>query len=192
MFCYNAVSFVKLCRPIGRRNGVLYESKTYDVSGNVHDHCPDDFVVEAMLPPLAPIPGIKLGLANVVTLWLLYYATWKDALCVLLMRILIASMVTGQMVSFSYSLCGGLFCFVAMALLFRLLGKKHIPFISVIGALFHNLGQICIAMVILRSASILVYLPMLTISGILTGAFTGLCAWFASRRLRKDQVWFIR
>jgi heptaprenyl diphosphate synthase len=62
----------------------------------------------------------------------------------------------------------------------------------VIGALFHNLGQICIAMVILRSASILVYLPMLTISGILTGAFTGLCAWFASRRLRKDQVWFIR
>ena len=45
------------------------------------------FVVEAMLPPLAPIPGIKLGLANVVTLWLLYYATWKDALCVLLMRI---------------------------------------------------------------------------------------------------------
>ena len=96
------------------------------------------FVVEAMLPPLAPIPGIKLGLANVVTLWLLYYATWKDALCVLLMRILIASMVTGQMVSFSYSLCGGLFCFVAMALLFRLLGKKHIPFISVIGALFHG------------------------------------------------------
>ena len=176
MFCYNAVSFVKLCRPIGRRNGVLYESKTYDVSGNVHDHCPDDFC----------------GGGNVVTLWLLYYATWKDALCVLLMRILIASMVTGQMVSFSYSLCGGLFCFVAMALLFRLLGKKHIPFISVIGALFHNLGQICIAMVILRSASILVYLPMLTISGILTGAFTGLCAWFASRRLRKDQVWFIR
>ena len=158
------------------------------------------FVVEAMLPPLAPIPGIKLGLANVITLIVLvvyrprdaFAVLVMDALCVLLMRILIASMVTGQMVSFSYSLCGGLFCFVAMALLFRLLGKKHIPFISVIGALFHNLGQICIAMVILRSASILVYLPMLTISGILTGAFTGLCAWFASRRLRKDQVWFIR
>ena len=75
------------------------------------------FVVEAQIPVPVPIPGIKLGLANVVTLWLLYYATWKDALCVLLMRILIASMVTGQMVSFSYSLCGGLFCFVAMALL---------------------------------------------------------------------------
>ena len=79
----------------GDGNGVSYESKTYDVSGNVHDHCPDDFVVEAMLPPPL-IPGIKLGLANVVTLWLLYYATWKDALCVLLMRILIASMVTGD------------------------------------------------------------------------------------------------
>ena len=150
------------------------------------------FVVEAMLPPLAPIPGIKLGLANVVTLWLLYYAGWKDALCVLLMRITIASMVTGQMVSFSYSLCGGLFCFAAMALLFRLLGKKQMVFISIIGAMFHNLGQICIAIVILRSASILVYLPILTISGILTGAFTGLCSCFASRRLRKDQVWYCR
>lgn len=150
------------------------------------------FVVEAMLPPLAPIPGIKLGLANVVTLWLLYYAGWRDALCVLLMRITIASMLTGQMVSFSYSLCGGLFCFAAMALLFWLPGKKQMVVISIIGAMFHNLGQICIAMVILRSASILVYLPVLTISGILTGAFTGLCSWFASRRLRKDQVWYCR
>ena len=108
------------------------------------------------------------------------------------MRITIASMLTGQMVSFSYSLCGGLFCFAAMALLFWLPGKKQMVVISIIGAMFHNLGQICIAMVILRSASILVYLPVLTISGILTGAFTGLCSWFASRKLRKDQVWYCR
>ena len=65
------------------------------------------FVVEAMLPPLAPIPGIKLGLANVVTLWLLYYATWKDALCVLLMRILIASTSFSRSMStgITFSLC---------------------------------------------------------------------------------------
>ncbi|MGN0277515.1 MAG: Gx transporter family protein [Hominisplanchenecus sp.] len=148
------------------------------------------FVVESMIPPLAPIPGIKLGLANVVTLWLLYYTSWKDAGIVLLMRILIASMVTGQMVSFCYSLCGGLCCFAAMSLLFRVLGKQYMVFISIIGALFHNLGQILIAVLILQSLSILTYLPFLIISAILTGTFTGFAAWFASRRLRRDQVWF--
>lgn len=148
------------------------------------------FTVESMLPPLVPIPGVKLGLANVITLWLLYYAGWKDALCALLMRILIASMVTGQAVSFSYSLAGGLLCFLAMALLFHILGKKYLIFISITGALFHNLGQIAVAALILQSLSVVSYLPILTISGILSGAFTGFCTWFASRRVRKDQVWF--
>lgn len=149
------------------------------------------FAIESILPPLAPIPGIKLGLANIVTLWLLYYTDWKDALIALFMRILIGSIVTGQMVSFCYSLCGGMFCFAAMSVLFRILGKKYMVFISIIGALFHNLGQILIAVLVLQSPSILTYLPFLAISGILTGSFTGFAAWFASRRLRRDQVWYM-
>lgn len=147
------------------------------------------FVVESAIPPLAPIPGIKLGLANVITLWLLIYATWRDALTALLMRILIASMVTGQLVSFSYSLFGGLLCFLAMALLYRLLGRRYIVFISIMGALFHNVGQIGIAMVLLDSLSAAAYLPVLLISGVITGTFTGLCAYFASRRLPRHMVW---
>lgn len=147
------------------------------------------FVVESAIPPLAPIPGIKLGLANVITLWLLIYATWRDAVTALLMRILIASMVTGQLVSFSYSLCGGLLCFLAMALLHRLLGHRYIVFISIMGALFHNVGQIGIAMVLLDSLSAAAYLPVLLISGVITGTFTGLCAYFASRRLPRHMVW---
>ena len=121
------------------------------------------FVVESAIPPLAPIPGIKLGLANVITLWLLIYATWRDALTALLMRIFIASMVTGQLVSFFYSLCGGLLCFLAMALLYWLLGRRYIVFVSIIGALFHNVGQIGIAMVLLDSLSAAAYLPVLLI-----------------------------
>ena len=144
------------------------------------------FVVESAIPPLAPIPGIKLGLANVITLWLLIYATWRDALTALLMRIFIASMVTGQLV---YSLCGGLLCFLAMALLYRLLGRRYIVFVSIIGALFHNVGQIGIAMVLLDSLSAAAYLPVLLISGVITGTFTGLCAYFASRRLPRHVVW---
>ncbi|MEE0420366.1 MAG: Gx transporter family protein [Lachnospiraceae bacterium] len=147
------------------------------------------FVVESAIPPLAPIPGIKLGLANVITLWLLIYATWRDALTALLMRIFIASMVTGQLVSFFYSLCGGLLCFLAMALLYRLLGRRYIVFVSIIGALFHNVGQIGIAMVLLDSLSAAAYLPVLLISGVITGTFTGLCAYFASRRLPRHVVW---
>lgn len=149
------------------------------------------FTAESMLPPLAPIPGIKLGLANVITLWLLYYAGWKDALITLLMRIVIASILTGQMVSFAYSLAGGISCFLVMALLFRFFSRKYIVFISIIGAFFHNLGQIAIAVVILQSFSVLAYLPVLTISGVLSGTFTGLCTFFASRRLRREQVWYI-
>lgn len=147
------------------------------------------FVVESAIPPLAPIPGIKLGLANVITLWLLIYATWRDALTALLMRIFIASMVTGQLVSFFYSLCGGLLCFLAMALLYWLLGRRYIVFVSIICALFHNVGQIGIAMVLLDSLSAAAYLPVLLISGVITGTFTGLCAYFASRRLPRHVVW---
>ncbi|NBH97728.1 Gx transporter family protein [Hominisplanchenecus murintestinalis] len=147
------------------------------------------FTIESLLPGLAPVSGIKLGLSNIVTLWLLLYASQKDAFLCLVMRILTASLIAGQMVSFAYSLCGGVFCFCTMAVLFRIFGKKYIVFISVIGAVFHNLGQILIAVIVLQSFSILSYLPLLTISGIAAGTFTGLCTHYAAKRLTKDQVW---
>ena len=147
------------------------------------------FTIESLRPGLAPVSGIKLGLSNIVTLWLLLYASQKDAFLCLVMRILTASLIAGQMVSFAYSLCGGVFCFCTMAVLFRIFGKKYIVFISVIGAVFHNLGQILIAVIVLQSFSILSYLPLLTISGIAAGTFTGLCTHYAAKRLTKDQVW---
>ncbi len=143
------------------------------------------FVIESMLPLLAPIPGIKLGLANVITLVLLLCFKEKDALAVLLVRIILASICAGQMMSFAYSLCGGILCFIIMSLLNRLLMKKFIFITSVFGALAHNAGQILVAIVMTGSLSIILYLPTLIISGILTGLFTGLCAWFAAPRLRQ-------
>lgn len=141
------------------------------------------FVIESMLPPLAPIPGIKLGLANVVTLILLICFNEKDALLVLFVRILLGSICAGQLMSFLYSLCGGLLCFLTMALINRLLKKQFIFITSVFGALAHNVGQIAVAIVLTSSLSILVYLPILLISAVLTGLFTGFCAWFAATRL---------
>lgn len=146
------------------------------------------FTIESMIPPLVPIHGVKLGLANVITLWLLMYFNWKDALLVLLMRILIASMVAGQMLSFTYSLSGGLLCLIVMGLLYQLLGKKAIIFVSIIGAIFHNIGQVLMALVVLQSQAPLAYLPILLISAIITGTFTGLCAHFASKHIPKNMI----
>ncbi len=147
------------------------------------------FVVESAIPPLAPIPGIKLGLANVITLWLLIYATWRDALTALLMRIFIASMVTGQLVSFFLQPLRRPALLSGHGPLYRLLGRRYIVFVSIIGALFHNVGQIELPWCFLDSLSAAAYLPVLLISGVITGTFTGLCAYFASRRLPRHVVW---
>lgn len=143
------------------------------------------FVIESMLPPLAPIPGIKLGLSNVITLVLLLCFNEKDAFTVLIVRIILASIFAGQMMSFTYSLCGGILCFLVMSIINRLLRKQFVFITSVFGALAHNVGQILVAIVMTGSLSILLYLPTLLISGVLTGLFTGFCAWFAAPKLKQ-------
>lgn len=147
------------------------------------------FTAESFLPPLVPLPGVKLGLSNIVTLWLLMHTKARDALWVLLARIVLSSFFAGQMISLLYSLTGGIFCFAAMALLFRILGSKYIVFISIFGALFHNLGQIIIAICITQLPSMAAYLPVLAISGVATGAFTGLCAFYLKRHLPPKIAW---
>lgn len=147
------------------------------------------FTAESFIPPLAPLPGIKLGLSNIVTLWLLMHTNAKDALIVLFTRILLSSFFAGQMISLMYSLAGGFFCFLAMSLLFRILGNQYVVFISIFGALFHNLGQIAIAILITQLPSMLAYLPALAISGIVTGTFTGLCAFYLNRHMPPRIAW---
>ncbi|MBE5882863.1 MAG: Gx transporter family protein [Lachnospiraceae bacterium] len=141
------------------------------------------FTVESAIPPLVPIPGIKLGLANIVTLVILHNYSAKDALLVLLMRILLSSFFFGQAMSLLYSLAGGLLCLVAMVLVHRLLQGHILYLISMVGAIFHNLGQLTVAYFITSVPGVLVYLPFLLISGILTGLFTGLCAHFIQKYL---------
>ncbi len=147
------------------------------------------FTAESFLPPPAPLPGVKLGLSNIVTLWLLMHTKAADALWVLLARILLASFFAGQMLSLLYSLAGGLLCFAVMAVLFRLLGGKYIVFVSIFGALAHNLGQIAVAVFVTRLPSMLAYLPVLAISGVITGTFTGLCAFYLKRHLPPKTAW---
>ena len=139
------------------------------------------FIIELAFPTLVPIPGIKLGLANVVTLYVISNHTIKDAFLVLVMRIILATLLTGQAVSFLYSITGGILCFVVMAFVHKLVGRQYLYLTSIMGAIAHNIGQIGVAFFIMRLSGILLYAPYLIISGIVTGLFTGLVCWFTNQ-----------
>ncbi len=139
------------------------------------------YMVEAQFPT-APIGGIKLGLANVVTLAAMLFADRLCAGIMLLLRIILASAFYGTLVSFAFSVTGGLFAYLAMCLLINRLDKKQIWAVSVTGGIFHNIGQISVACFITGQGVAAALLPYLIISGIATGLFTGLLAqrlWFS-------------
>lgn len=141
------------------------------------------FAAESALPPLIPIPGIKLGLANIITLVLLRRYTLRETALVLTARILLSTFLFGQLISLFYSLAGGVFSLTAMYLTNRSLHKR-LPFLTgAMGGLFHNAGQLLAARILMRSAAVWAYLPFLVLGGILTGVFTGLCAHYADRLL---------
>lgn len=139
--------------------------------------------VESITPPIVPLPGVKLGLANVATVLVMAALGKRAALLVSIVRIALTSMLFGSPVSAFYSLFGALISFAVMALLF------HIPAFSLIGVsvgggVFHNVGQIIAASIILGGGEVFAYLPPLIISGILAGAFVGMVSAFVLLRLR--------
>lgn len=143
------------------------------------------YAIESAIPPLVPIPGIKLGLANIITLILLQYFSAKEAVLVLIARILLSALLFGQALSLIYSLAGGLFSLFTMALIRKLLQKKMTCLIGAVGGLTHNLGQLLVAFAVTATVGVFAYLPFLILSGILTGLFTGLCAGFTGKYLNR-------
>ncbi len=143
------------------------------------------FAIENAIPPLVPIPGVKLGLANIITLILLLFFSWKEALLVLTSRILLSFLLFGQAVSVMYSLAGGLFSLFIMVLVRKMLHGEKIFLTSAMGGLAHNTAQLSVAYLLTSTPGIVAYLPFLTLAGILTGLFTGLCAGFLARYLRR-------
>jgi len=141
------------------------------------------FVIESAIPPLVPIPGIKPGLANIITLILILNRMPKEAGIVLFMRITLAGIFAGQMMSFIFSLCGGILSLLAMTFVHRFAGNGRIWFTSVIGAICHNAGQMIAAVLTMQTLNVLYYMPFLLVSGIITGLFTGLCAWFFHKHI---------
>ena len=132
------------------------------------------FIVELQIPPIVPIPGVKIGLANIVTLFALGLFSPYEAFLILIVRIILGSIFSGQVMSLTYSLAGGMFCFITMSILFKF--KKIMPVwvISVFGAIAHNIGQITAAIIITSTYQVIYYLPVLIISAIVSGTFTGI------------------
>ena len=139
------------------------------------------FVIEAQFP-VAPIGGIKLGLANVVTLITMLFVGRIESGFVLLMRIILATAFYGTFVSFVFSVTGGILAWLAMCFFVYKLDKNQIWVVSVFGGVFHNLGQLTAAVFITGTSYVFSIFPYLIISGILTGFFTGIVAqkiWFS-------------
>lgn len=141
------------------------------------------YFLESLLPSPVPIPGIKLGLANIITLVVLKRFGAGEALPVLLCRILLSCFFFSQAIGLAYSLTGGLLCLLTMAVLNRLMQGRFLCLTSIFGAIAHNLGQIAVAYALTSVPGVLSYLPFLMLSAAVTGLFTGLCAHFALKHL---------
>ena len=134
-------------------------------------------VLESFIPSIG-IPGIKLGLANIVVLVTLYELGIWEAVLVNAFRVLIASMVRGTFMSMGFfmSLTGAFLSLGVMIIFYLLIKKFSIIGVSVIGAIFHVIGQIVIAMIYLGSAYVIFYLPIIAVSAIITGIIVGITA----------------
>lgn len=146
--------------------------------------------LETLLPPIAPIPGVRVGLGNIVTLFLLYIGgSWKpsDALIVSVLRCFLAALLTGSLMNAAYGITGGLLALGAMLVTKRLLPKeareKYLPFTGIAGAVFHIIGQLLTAAVFYGTLSVLAYLPILISSAVIGGAFTGLCTMLMLKKM---------
>ena len=131
------------------------------------------FLIEAQIPLPFAIPGVKLGIANVITLYAIWTLGWKEAGAILIIRIFLGNVIAGNVMAMAYSLAGGLLCWVIMSLLKPIMKRSQIWIMSTLGAIGHNAGQLAVAIAISGTAAMAWYAPVLLVAGVITGAFTG-------------------
>jgi heptaprenyl diphosphate synthase len=148
-------------------------------------------IVESLLPinALIPIYGVKLGLANIITVIVIIFFGYKDALLVVIIRCVLASAFGGGFSVFLFSVTGGILSTIIMAILYKRASKIFsLTGVSIAGAIMHNIGQIFIACFVMKTLSVLTYLPVLLISGIIMGCFIGLCSKYLADALKKTNI----
>lgn len=138
--------------------------------------------VESLIPVLFFVPGMKLGLANLAIVLALYFFGPKDAAVVQIVRITVVGFLFGNLFSIAFSLAGGLLS-LGMMCLARRYGGFSVYGVSVAGGVAHNIGQITVAAILVENVKIIYYLPVLLISGLVTGLLIGFLSDEMQRRL---------
>ena len=140
------------------------------------------FMIEAQIPPVVPLPGVKLGLANIITVFAVFALGPKDAASILFCRIFLGAVFAGNFSTIFYSAAGGTLAILVTILLRKALTRKQLWVAGSIGAVAHSVGQVGMSILITGTPGIIVYLPPLAAISIVTGCFTGLCGQFLVNR----------
>lgn len=138
--------------------------------------------VETLIPISFGIPGVKLGLANLIIVIALYKIPLREVYVLSVVRVLLSGVLFGNYFSIVYSLAGGMFSLTAMALL-KKTGGFSIMGISIVGGVCHNIGQLVVAMAVVETLAISYYMPVLLTAGLITGFLIGVIANQALKRL---------
>ena len=139
--------------------------------------------IESLIPPLSAVPGVKIGLSNIATVFALYALGAPSAVCVSLVRVCLSSLLFGNSLGFIYSLSGALLALLSMIILRRVSLFSTVG-VSVAGGVFHNAGQVIAAAVVMRTDAILYYLAPLAVSGTLAGIAVGIAGGVLCAKLR--------
>ena len=140
------------------------------------------FMVDAQIPALVPVPGVKMGLANIVTVFAVFALGAKEGAAVLFVRIFLGAVFAGNFSTIFYSAGGGLCAIGITILLKKILTQKQLWVAGCLGAIAHSAGQMTVAILLTGTPGLIVYLPVMVAISILTGCFTGLCAQFLVNR----------
>ncbi|MCR5580762.1 MAG: Gx transporter family protein [Pseudobutyrivibrio sp.] len=140
--------------------------------------------VEFLLPLSIGIPGAKIGLANLVIVVALYTIGWKNALMLSIVRVILVGFTFGNLAMMMYSFAGAFLSFLVMIIAKRIKAFS-ITGVSVLGGVFHNVGQIIVAMLVLETSSLLYYLPFLIIIGTISGVVIGLLSGMITTRISR-------
>lgn len=140
------------------------------------------FIVELHFPNIIPLPGVKLGLANIITVYAVYKYSPKEVTLIVAARLVLGAFFGGNISALMYSGAGAALCLSGMLLIKKVIPYRYIWLSSVVGAILHNTGQIIVAVLVVGSFSVVSYYPILIISGGIAGAFTGICAQLLLKR----------
>jgi heptaprenyl diphosphate synthase len=140
------------------------------------------FMIEAQIPPVVPIPGVKLGLSNIVTVFAVFVFGAGEGAAVLFARIFLGAVFAGNFSTIFYSAAGGACAILVTIALKKVLTKKQLWVAGSLGAVAHSIGQMAMAVWQMGTVSVALYLPILVAISIFTGLFTGLCAQFLVNR----------